>query len=98
MAAPASAHSAESGVCSDYRSQEQARSVANMWYQKSLRKLALLAVACYTLFMLGCGLNGPNLAKNNSGSSSATSGSSGSGKAPGNGGSGGSNSGNNGSD
>lgn len=69
-----------------------------MWYQKSLRKLALLVIASYTLFMLGCGLNGPNLAKNSSGTSSATPGSSGAGKT-GSGGSGsGSNSGNNSGD
>jgi cytochrome c peroxidase len=48
--------------------------------------------------MLGCGLNGPNLAKSSSGSSSAAPGSSGAGKTPGSGGSGGSNSGNDGSD
>ena len=70
-----------------------------MWYQKSLRKLALLAIASYTLFTLGCGSNGPNLAKNSPGNTSATPGSSGAGKTPGSGGSGnGSNSGNNGGD
>jgi len=51
-----------------------------MWNQKTIQKLALLAVSSYTLFMLGCGFNSPRVSAANN-SPAGTSASAGSGGA-----------------
>ncbi len=43
-----------------------------MWNQKTIQKLALLAVSSYTLFMLGCGTNSPRVSAANNPLASAS--------------------------